>query len=138
MERTNELIRIIKDDIKRQPKGPVLILGDFNCTLGNVIGIANDIKNVDLIDVGSQVEKFGNKKDDYTCLAHGAKAPTRRDYVLANPEAFGLITNFSVNHEAGFDVHSILSFSIKCEEDHKEVQAKKKQLNRWSRPTRRC
>ena len=58
-------------------------------------------------------------------LAHGASTPTRRDYVLANPEAFGLITNFSVDHEAGFDVHSVLKFSIKCDEDYKEVQAKK-------------
>ena len=125
MERTNEFLRITKDDIKKQPKGPVLILGDFKCTLSNILEISKDIENLELIDVGSQAEKFGNKKDDYTCLAHGAKTPTRRDYVLANPEAFGLITNFSVDHQAGFDVHSVLKFSMKCDEDYKEVQATK-------------
>ena len=100
-------------------------MGDFNCTLSNIFEISKDIENLELIDVGSQAGKFGNKKDDYTCLAHGAKTPTRRDYVLADPEAFGLITNFSVDHEAGFDVHSVLKFSIRCNEDYKEVQAKK-------------
>ena len=87
------------------------------------------MENMELIDVGNQAGKFGNKKDDFTCPAHGAKAPTRRDYVLANPEAFGLITNFSVDHDAGFDVHSVLKFSIKCDEDYKEVQAKKTEIS---------
>ena len=125
MERTNDMLKIIKDDIKRQPKGPVLILGDFNCTITRIAEISDDLDAKDLIDVGSQADKFGNKKDDATCLAHGAKRPTRRDYVLANPDAFNMITNFTVDHERGFDVHSVLKFSVKCDNDFKQVQGKK-------------
>ena len=125
MERTNDMLKIMKDDIKRQPKGPVLILGDFNCTITRIAEIHDDLDAKDLIDVGSQADKFGNKKDDTTCLAHGAKRPTRKDYVLANPDAFNMITNFTVDHERGFDVQSVLKFSMKCNNDFEQVQGKK-------------
>ena len=51
MERINDMLKIIKDDIKRQPKGPVLILGDFNCTITRIAEIRDDLDARNLLDV---------------------------------------------------------------------------------------
>ena len=36
----------------------------------------------------------------------------RRDVVFANPEAFELIKNFWVDHDAGFDEHDVLKIRM--------------------------
>lgn len=56
---------------------------------------------------------------------HGAKNPTRRVYVSANPGAFELIEDFKADHGAGFDVHDDLKLTMFCKDENKEVTAKK-------------
>ena len=119
--RTNDTMKIIITDAKEQPRGPIPIVGDLNASTARIDKLAVKLKDRRLIDVGAQAEKYGNTKEDYTCTAHGAKQPTRRDYVFANPEAFELIGNLWVDHDAGFDMHDVFKIKIFCEDDFKQV-----------------
>ena len=123
--RTNDIFKIIFEDIKEQPHGPVLIVGDVNASTRKISKLAYELEQTNFIDVGAQAEKYGNPNEDYTCLAHGAKNANRRDYVFANPEAFELIEDFKVDHDAGFDVHDAIKLKIKCKSEFKEVMTKK-------------
>ena len=99
----------------------MLILGDLNCSTTRIACLKEQIEKGWLIDVGNQGHKDGKPTDDYTCKAHGATIPTRRAYVFANPEAFELIEDFEVDHEANFDVHFPIKMTMKCEDDYKNV-----------------
>ena len=59
-ERTKDIIRIILDDIKQQPKGPVLILGDLNCRTAMIQCLQDELEQGRLIDVGVQAQKMAN------------------------------------------------------------------------------
>ena len=110
--RSSDLLDTILEDMHLQPPGPMLILGDFNGNLHNFSGISTELAQGGLVDVGAQAARYGTTPADYTCTAHHAATPTRRDYLLANPIAYDLITHFDVHHSSSLPVHDVLRFCL--------------------------
>ena len=48
-----------------------------------------------------------------TCLATGAKKPTRGDYALASPEAAAMVKRFNVEWSESFATHAVLQVWVK-------------------------
>ena len=71
-ERTNDLLSAVLDDIKLQPPGPVLIVGDLNGDLANFKCLQKYFEKKDLIDVGGQTQRWNRQEPDFTCRAPGS------------------------------------------------------------------
>ena len=81
-DRSNDIIEAIIDDIKCQPRGPVLILGDLDASIHRPDCLNQGIKDKRLTDVAAQADKWGNAQFDYTCNAHSANNNRRVDYIF--------------------------------------------------------
>ena len=129
--RTNNMIEMILDDIGHQPPGPVLIVGDLNGDPPNFKALHEALQEGDLIDVGAQAGQWGRPPHEYTCKAPGAKKPSRRDFVFANSDAFNLIVDFNVDHQANLAVHDMLQMKLAIPNITKKVRTviKPKPLN---------
>ena len=57
-------------------------------------------------DVASLPGPINTQQNQPTCKAHGARAATRRDFILVNDFAVLAITRCHTDTQAAFDVHS--------------------------------
>ncbi len=87
---------------------PVLITGDLNADLCKLQVVQDALDDHHFHDIGAIASAFGGTDNDYTCRINATATCTRRDYVLANYQALKCINSFSVDHKAGFPVHSVL------------------------------
>ena len=110
--RTNAMMEWILEDIELQPAGPVMIVGDINGNLSDFKALQEAVQRGSLLDVGAHAQRWGRTPNDYTCKAPGAKQPSRRDYILANAEAYELIEDFEVDHNSHLLVHDILTMKL--------------------------
>ena len=106
------LLASILEDMELQPPGPMMIIGDIDGDLAVFPTLHEKVRAWQLLDVGEHATKWGQMPKDYTCKAHGALQPTRRDYVIANPCAFKYISHFEVRHDAGLDVHEVIHLQL--------------------------
>eukprot|EP00973_Karenia_brevis_P072398 10055195-Karenia_brevis.AAC.1 len=63
-----------------QPPGPMFIVGDFNGDIENFTSLEDAISSGSILDIGGHADLWGGVKADYTCKAHNAREPKRRDY----------------------------------------------------------
>ena len=76
---TDQFFLAIRDEISVQPKGPVLIAGDFNADVQDLPTLQTFIQDMHYVDIGAVADTFGGKVAEPTCLAANSDAPTRRD-----------------------------------------------------------
>ena len=105
-------VQAILADLEAQPPGPALIVGDFNADMSSLASMSGALERGVLLDVGYHANRWGQPAAEPTCRAPGAAQPTRRDYVIANPDAFRLIAGFSLDNQSELDVHSILQLKL--------------------------
>ena len=66
-----------------------------------------------LIDVGAQASLFGGINSQETCKARPDSIGTRKDNVLASPNAYDLIHSFRIDNNALLQVHDIIQMELK-------------------------
>ena len=93
----------------------MLITGDFNSDLNQVSNLQDYIGDGKLLDLGATASAYGGEDNEPTCQINASAKPTGRDYILANPAAFKLITKFEVDRKAGLLVHAVLRVQFSTE-----------------------
>ena len=81
---TDIIFRAIKDEIAVQPKGPVLIAGDFNADVQDLPTLQTLIHDMHYVDIGAVADTLGGQVAEPTCLAANSDAPTRRDFMIVS------------------------------------------------------
>ena len=122
---TNAIIDAILDDIKLQPKGPKVVVGDLNASVVSLPLLQECVLKGELIDIGAIASDFGGTNCECTCRANTKSRETRRDYVFANREARNIISDFKVDRTANTLTHAILKLSISTCPDSKRVDVLK-------------
>jgi hypothetical protein len=116
---TNRLARICRAELDTHPKGPKLLMGDFNADLKDISVLQCMIDFEGWTDLGHEAARWGGEPDEFTCLAYNSNKPTRRDYILANLEALRMIRGFRVLQAEPFPVHSVVQIRVTAgEPDH--------------------
>ena len=110
--KTARLGTAIKAELDAQVCGPTCIVGDVNADLADIHSLQSLIIDLGWIGLGAKARIWGQPDNEFTCVTANTKVPTRRDFVLANPELFPLVTNFGVVHGNVFPTHSILRFRV--------------------------
>ena len=110
---TNDIIQHCLDDACMQDEGPKIIIGDLNAPIHRLLSLSNAINMDDWVDVGHAAGDFGQPCDAYTCQMNESAQKTRRDYVIANRDAFDCIEHFQVDYSTKVPVHAILSLVFK-------------------------
>ena len=75
--RTRSLLKLIFEEIARQPVGPVLIFGDLNAEPSDIAPLWEKLEDSSFFDVGHLAHVWGQPGDDYTCLPPRARSGTR-------------------------------------------------------------
>ena len=99
-----EMFKSICDELAHHSL-PAAIVGDFNADLEDLDPLQSRIDSNQLFDLGA-LQHLGDQAGQTTCLAHGARGATRRDFFLANTLLLPWATGFRVIEGEGFDVHS--------------------------------
>ena len=120
-EATNSILAAVIDDMWLQPKGPKLIVGDFNASISTLSPLAHAIEQGVLYDIGANASKYGGMDCEDTCKANYKSKDTRRDYAIANRECERLITNFQVDRGAHTHTHAILEMELQNVPNDKPV-----------------
>ena len=116
--RTNDLMEAALEEarlLNRTSKGsiPILMLGDFNGNPHNFPALTAIIRDHYWTDLGAVAERWGMLKNQGTCIAPSATQATRRDYIIANPEALKLIVDFNIDHCDVLPVHQVIQIKLK-------------------------
>ena len=120
------MINAIIEEIQLQPRGPACIVGDLNGNPSDFKAIQGLLQYSGWTDIGARADIWGKPISEYTCVAPNTTAPTRRDYVFANPDLMPLIADFRVQHQHEFPVHSFLQLTFQVtSESRQSTQAYK-------------
>ena len=103
-----QFVKAIQAEIDAQPKGPVLIAGDFDADTQDLPTLQSFLQDLHFVDVGAVADTFGRKSNEPTCLAANSDAPTRRDFVVVSADLFPAIIKFQVIPDDEIPVHSTL------------------------------
>ena len=108
---------------------PTIFVGDLSAKVSTLPALRDALEQGDWIDVGAtpHLRKLWAGEDTLSalvpqgwptpnCWAHGAKAPTRRTYVLANRRALTMLVGITTGPWAQFDVHALVYTSLKSVE----------------------
>eukprot|EP00969_Alexandrium_andersonii_P026663 1163261-Alexandrium_andersonii.AAC.1 len=82
--KTEALAQATLQEAESLKGAPFLICGDFNAELSDLPSFQLQIAEGTLVDVAAERHLNGGLPPLRTCMAHGAKGLTRRDYVLAS------------------------------------------------------
>ena len=69
-EATNSILAAVLDDMTLQPKGPKLIVGDFNASIETLTPLAHAIEQGTMHDVGANASKYGG----VDCMRQGGQS----------------------------------------------------------------
>ena len=83
-KQTDELITAAHQEFDTTGTGPKIILGDFNTDIDSSPAMRKLINEQGWADVTSLPAPINTQQNQPTCKAHGARAATRRDFILAN------------------------------------------------------
>ena len=121
-QQTDNALQCIFEDANLQLPGPKIICGDFNCSLANLPDTKLCMELYGFVNLGSIASSFGGIDDEYTCVANAYCAHNIRDYILVNQEALDMIQKFSIDHDSGLPVHSVLCVEFKACADKVEYE----------------
>ena len=110
--RTDHLIAAINDEVHQQPDCPVLVVGDLNGDPNDFKTLSDMLDHEGWTDIGAQAHIWNQPRNHPTCRAPNSETATRRDYVFANGLALQLITDFKVEEQLDFPVHSFLKLTL--------------------------
>ena len=108
-------------ELEAHPKGPQLIMGDFNASITTIPTLHKFVNATDedghniWYDIGRHAAQWGQPPHEGTCKAPNSNTRTRRDYVGANDQAYQSITEFKVEHHQPWPVHSKLTLELDVE-----------------------
>ena len=83
---SDHLFHVVAEELRVQPRGPKTIVGDFNAELEDIPAPHALVQHEGWIDVGASAAIWGASSNEYTCISPNSRTPTRRDYILVNPE----------------------------------------------------
>ena len=67
---SNSIMDAILDDMKQQPKGPKMIVGDFNASISSLPLLQDSILIGELFDIGAIASQYGEINCENTCKAN--------------------------------------------------------------------
>ena len=108
LDRTNNLLEVVFDELAQYPRSPWLILGDFNTDLEEVPILNDFLTRGEVFDIGS-IPGIGDTSN--TCFPTNSDKATRRDYVLCSPSMVQYVKCFEVLN-LDFNVHRALHLQI--------------------------
>eukprot|EP00969_Alexandrium_andersonii_P087374 3854666-Alexandrium_andersonii.AAC.1 len=100
LDHTVLLVEALLEEIREQPRLPHIVVGDFNCDVTAKTGLADIIRNGGLHDACALQHLTREVLPLATCLAHGSKAPTRRDFLLLSPEVLPWASSVTADFSA--------------------------------------
>ena len=100
---TDAVLRAIRGELAEHPVVPTFILGDLNGDPDSFDEYSTLTSELAWTDLGHCGGICASKADQPTCFAANGGA-NRRDYCLANPEAFAILEKFEVVADDGYDV----------------------------------
>ncbi len=115
----NSIINAIKLEIRQHPPGPCAIAGDLNCNPMNLNPLKQLLVEDSWKDLGAHAHIWGRDRDEHTCMAHNAKQPTRRDFILTNPSLFTQVENFEVVWNSSIPTHAALRMQVRKGNDQR-------------------
>ena len=86
--RTDDILQATFLEAKQHPDGPAIIAIDLNADTADIPTLSDALDSHTWIDVGAHAAAWGRPSSDFTCIAPNTLAPTRRDYIFANRQAF--------------------------------------------------
>eukprot|EP00969_Alexandrium_andersonii_P069125 3049683-Alexandrium_andersonii.AAC.1 len=92
-------------EIGRFPSDPFIICGDFNCHVQTIDVLSERLQDGRVHDIAACPHLTGQEEGLRTCLGHGSKEHTRRDFVLLSGNLMSCVRRVSVDGAGGFDVH---------------------------------
>eukprot|EP00969_Alexandrium_andersonii_P072071 3180485-Alexandrium_andersonii.AAC.1 len=96
---------------------PYLVAGDFNTDINAVPALREAVLEGSLMDTGAQEHLTSSSAPLSTCLAHGAKSMSRRDYILISRSLIQFAARASVGESGGFDVHHPVHLVLRFPQD---------------------
>lgn len=111
-ERSEDLMHILANELRAQPVGPQLIMGDFNGELEDFPTLITMTQEEGWTDVGAQAYVWGGQTKQTTCKVNRTAEATRRDFMLANEFLLPSIEAFRVHASDEFPTHSPLQLSL--------------------------
>ena len=77
--RTNDIVKVVQEEIRAQDPGPTFIVGDLNASTTSLPNLQDALDKGELIDVGARASLYGGKDNQETCKARPTSKGTRRD-----------------------------------------------------------
>ena len=138
-KKTDELITAAQQEIDTTGMSPKIVLGDFNTDIDSSPAMRKLINEQGWNDVASLPAPINTQQNQPTCKAHGVRAATRRDFILANNLAVLAITSCNTNTQAAFDAHSPTAVQMSPKDFSPTVFTLKKPRSfEWQRLKTRC
>ena len=137
--KTDELITAAQQEFDTTGIGPKIILCDFNTDVDSSPAMRKITNDQGWTDVASVPAPINTQQNQSTCKAHGVRAATRRDFILANDLAVPAITSCITDTQAAFDVHSSTAVQMSPKDFSPTVFTLKKPKSfEWQRLKTRC
>ena len=104
---TSNLVRAIDMENRSNGGGPAAIAIDLNANPADIPHICERLIAKDhWIDVAGRASLWGGTDEEPTCNAPGAKATTRRDYIVVHPALARYISKVTTYNDGTFATHA--------------------------------
>ena len=111
-EKTDDLCKIMLEELRQHPRGPILIMGDLNAEIEDLPVMRDLLDSGAWTDIGADAHIWGQPRCETTCQVHAAARATRRDYMIANELLLPAIEAFRVHRSDEFPTHAPLQLRV--------------------------
>ena len=111
-ERTDDLCRVMWEELKCHPPGPKMVAGDINGEIADFETLADMMGQHGWTDAGATQHICPQGVCMPTCRVSGVTQATRRDYVLVNEYLLPAVVECKVCYDDTFPTHSPVSVAI--------------------------
>ena len=116
IQATADIFDAAIQEARHWPSMPCIMCADVNAPPTKVPFLSQELEQGGLIDLGMAAPAWGGLAGVPTALAHGgASRPSRIDCMFANRDLMRQITSFRVLPRGTFDVHSVITASVKVD-----------------------
>ena len=111
-QRTDGLIKAIRDELLHLPDGPKAMVADLNCDASQLPHLNLLVECASWTDIGAKASHWGGVDAQPTCQPNNAEMPSRIDYMFCNPEFIPFIRSFKVCASEDYPSHSIIYLGL--------------------------
>ena len=112
VERTDDILAIVRMQFKRMLPGPKLICGDLNAQRGCLPNLEAMLSEEGWTDIGNDDKATQGRPGQYTCHANAGVKQSRIDFFITNEHLTLAIKAFEVIHDAKFPTHRPIRIKV--------------------------